>query len=343
MKREFGSNSKGEMAYLYTLTNESGMQVDITNYGAAIVNLIVPNCKGKKYDVVLGYDDVSGYEQGNNFMGAVLGRNANRIADAHFKLNGIDYNLDKNNGNNNLHSGNNYYNKRMWEINEVDDNNISFYLESSNMDQGYPGDATIEVMYELTDNNELIIRYYGKCKEDTIMNLTNHSFFNLNGHDSGTILEQSMWINADGYTESNDMLVPTGNIVDVSNTPMDFRKPKPIGRDIECDYKPLKEAGGYDHNYALNSVGKFRKVASLHSDKSGINMEVYSERPGMQIYTSCVVDNEKGKDGAIYNKYQGVCFETQFFPDAINQPKFESPILKSGDIYKSVTKFKFIV
>lgn len=342
MKREFGTTSKGEMAYLYTLRNEAGMQVDITNYGAAIVNLIVPNHKGKKYDVVLGYDDVTGYEQGNNFMGAVLGRNANRIANAHFKLNGIDYNLDQNNGNNNLHSGNDYYNKRMWEINEVDDNNISFYLESPHMDQGYPGEATIEVMYELTDNNELIIRYYGKCKEDTIMNLTNHSFFNLNGHNSGTILEQYMWLDADGYTESNDMLVPTGKIIDVKDTPMDFRKTKQIGRDIEKDYKPLKDAGGYDHNYALNGGNKFRKVASLYSEESRLTMEVYSDRPGMQIYTSCVVDNEQGKEGAVYNKYQAVCFETQFFPDAINQPKFASPILKAGDIYKSRTKFKFI-
>ena len=342
MKREFGTTSKGEMAYLYTLRNEAGMQVDVTNYGAAIVNLIVPNHKGKKYDVVLGYDDVTGYEQGNNFMGAVLGRNANRIANAHFKLNGIEYNLDKNNGNNNLHSGNDYYNKRMWEINEVDDNNISFYLESPNMDQGYPGDATIEVMYELTDNNELIIRYYGKCKEDTIMNLTNHSFFNLNGHNSGTVLEQYMWLDADGYTESNDMLVPTGKIIDVKDTPMDFRKTKQIGRDIECDYKPLIDAGGYDHNFVLNGGDKFRKVASLYSENSRLTMEVYSDRPGMQIYTSCVVDNEQGKEGAVYNKYQAVCFETQLFPDAINQPKFTSPILRVGDIYKSRTKFKFI-
>ena len=341
VRKEFGMTSKGEVAYLYTLQNESGMQVDVTNYGASIVNLIVPNHRGKKYDVVLGYDNVLGYENGNSFMGAVLGRNANRIGGARFELNGKLYNLDKNNGENNLHSGFDYYNKRMWQTNEVDDNNISFYLESNDGDQGYPGEATIEVMYELTENNELIIRYYARCKEDTIMNLTNHSYFNLNGHNNGDILEHYMWIDADGYTESDDLLVPTGRVINVADTPMDFRKEKMIGKDIDANFKPLLDAGGYDHNFALKGADIFRKVASLRSDESKIKMEVYTDKPGMQIYTSCVVDNEEGKQGCVYNKYAGVCFETQYFPDAINQPKFKSPILKSGEIYKSLTKFKF--
>lgn len=340
MVKEFGKIREGEIANIFTLRNKQGMEIDVTNYGASLVSVRVPK-DNKIYDVVLGYDDVTGYENAGTYFGATVGRNANRIGNASFELNGIKYQLDKNDNDNNLHSGYDYYNKRLWNTNEVDEHNISFYIVSEHGDQGYPGEVLIEVMYELTDSNEISIHYYCKAKDDTIVNLTNHSYFNLNGHNSGTILNHKMWIDSDSYTPTDKYLIPTGEIVSVENTPMDFRIEKEVGQDINEDYDALKIATGYDHNYVLKGEG-YRKVASIVADQSKITMEVYTDTPGLQVYSGNFLDNEPGKDNSIYQRQSGICFETQYFPDAINHDNFKSPIVKKGDIMSSVTTYKFL-
>lgn len=340
MVKEFGKTKEGEIAKLYTLKNYKGMEIDITDYGACLVNVRIPK-ENKVYDVVLGYDSVLDYENAGTYFGATIGRNANRIGNASFELNGIKYQLDKNENDNNLHSGYDYYNKRLWNTNKVDEHNISFYIVSEHGDQGFPGEVLIEVMYELTDNNELSIHYYCKAKDASIVNLTNHSYFNLNGHNSGTILKHKMWIDSDSYTPTDKQLIPTGEIVNVENTPMDFRQEKTVGQDINDDYEALKIATGYDNNYVLKGEG-YRKVASLTADQSNITMEVYTDTPGMQVYSGNFLDNESGKDNSVYQRQGGICFETQYFPDAINKEEFKSPIINKGDIMTSVTTYKFI-
>ena len=340
MVKDFGITKEGESTQLYTLINNQGMEIDVTNYGASLVNVRVPK-EDKIYDVVLGYDNVADYEKAGTYFGATIGRNANRIGNALFKLNGKEYQLEKNENNNNLHSGYDYYNKRIWKTNEVDEHNISFYIVSEDGDQGFPGEVLIEVMYELTDNNELIIHYYCKAKDDTIVNLTNHSYFNLNGHNTGTILNHKMWIDSDSYTPTDKYLIPIGEIISVENTPMDFRKEKIVGKDINKDYEALKIATGYDHNYVLKGEG-YRKVATLVGDVSDILMEIYTDTPGMQVYSGNFIDNEPGKDSSVYQRQSGICFETQYFPNAINQEGFKSPIVKKDEIMTSVTAYKFV-
>lgn len=337
----FGSTSKKEEAVLYTLTNENGMLASITNYGAALVKLNVPDKEGKLRDVVLGYDDVTGYEKGGGSFGAPVGRNANRIGGAVITIQDKTYELEKNDNGNNLHSGTNYYNKRIWNVGEKTDSKIEFVLHSPDGDQGYPGTLDMHVTYELTEDNELRLIYDAVPDQDTIINMTNHSYFNLDGHDSGNILKELVTLDADYFTRADAQSIPTGELVDVTGTPMDFRMPRALGEAIDADYEAVRLGKGYDHNWVLKNNGKFDKVAQAVSEKSGIVMEVWTDLPGMQMYTANFLDNEHGKNGAVYGIRDAVCFETQYFPDAVHHENFASPICKKGMPYHTVTSYKF--
>lgn len=337
----FGSTSKKEEAVLYTLTNENGMSASITNYGAALVKLNVPDKEGKLRDVVLGYDDVTGYEKGGGSFGAPVGRNANRIGGAVITIQGKTYELEKNDNGNNLHSGTNYYNKRIWNVGEKTDSKIEFVLHSPDGDQGYPGTLDMHVTYELTEDNELRLIYDAVPDQDTIINMTNHSYFNLDGHDSGNVLKELVTLDADYFTRADAQSIPTGELVDVTGTPMDFRMPRALGEAIDADYEAVRLGKGYDHNWVLKNNGKFDKVAQAVSEKSGIVMEVWTDLPGMQMYTANFLDNEHGKNGAVYGIRDAVCFETQYFPDAVHHENFASPICKKGMPYHTVTSYKF--
>lgn len=328
---------------MYTFENKNGMVMEVTDFGATLYSLIVPDRDGNLVDVVLGYDSTEEYmgPSGTGF-GATIGRNGNRIGKAEFTLNGKTYQLDKNNNGNNLHSGLDYYHYRMWTEKEITENSITFSLHSPDGDQGFPGNFDVDVTYTLTDDNELKIDYNGVTDADTVINMTNHSYFNLNGHASGNILEHELWVDADAFTATDDKLIPTGEIRSVEGSPMDFRVKKLVGRDIDEDYDALNYAAGYDHNWCLNNNGEFKKVIEISSDLSGITMEVCTDLPGVQIYAGNFLVSEPGKLGATYKKRQGICFETQHYPDAINHDNFPSPVVKKGEAYKTTTVYKFV-
>ena len=343
-KRAFGVNSRGENATLYTFENQNGMVMEVTDFGATLYSLQVPDGKGNLLDVVLGYDDPAGYEgPGGTFFGATVGRNANRIGQAKFVLNGTTYQLDKNdNGVNNLHSGYDFQSFRVWQVKSLGDNTITFSLHSPDGDQGYPGALDMDVTYTLTEDNAVRIDYYGVPQADTIVNYTNHSYFNLNGHASGSILKHSVWLDADHYTPADASSIPTGVIAPVEGTPMDFRTKKEVGRDIEQDFEALNFGKGYDHNWCLNNNRKFAKVAELTADETGMTMEVYTDLPGVQIYTANFIVEEQGKGGVVYKRRQGICFETQHYPDAPNHENFPSSLCKAGQVYQTATMYKFL-
>ncbi len=339
--KQFGTTKNGEEVTCYTLENKNGMKAEFIDYGAIIVSLFVPDKDGKLDDVVLGYDDVAAYEANGCFFGALIGRHGNRIGGASFELNGVTYELEKNDGENNPHGGTPGYHKVMYQV-ETSDDSVTFSRTSPHMEQGYPGNLDLSVTYTLTDDNELKITYTAKSDQDTLCNMTNHSYFNLKGHDGGEITDHNVWIKANGFTETSDDLIPNGTIVDVTGTPMDFRTKKAIGDEIGADYKPLVIAGGYDHNYALDKKsGALEKVAELSEDRSGRTMEVYTDLPGMQLYTGNFIEKENGKGGTVYTKRNGVCFETQFFPNSIHVPSFDSCVLKAGETFTTTTIYRF--
>lgn len=348
MKAEFGNTSDGSTATLYVLKNANGMMAAVSDFGAVLVNLYVPDKDGKMRDVVLGFDDVESYETKNGtFYGATIGRCGNRIGKAECEISGVKYTFDKNDGNNNLHGGFKGYQIRMWQVKEQQDTetpSITFALHSPHLDQGFPGNADICVTYALTADNALQISYQAVADADTIFNMTNHSYFNLNGHNSGTILEQEVCIKADAFTWADAESIPTGEITDVTNTPMDFRTFHTIGERIEDAYTALEYGQGYDHNYCVNDTKKQQVVAYLRSAASGIEMEVSSDLPGMQLYTGNFIDGTQvGKGGYVYPRRSGVCFETQYYPDAVNHDNFAQPVYKAGETYKTTTQYKFTV
>lgn len=338
----FGQNSKGEAAALYSFENRNGMIMEVSDFGATLYSLYVPSRSGRLYDVVLGYDNPLGYEgPSGTFFGATVGRNANRIGNAAFSLGGKKFTLDKNDGKNNLHSGFDFYNFRIWQVKDFGENFITFSLHSPDGDQGFSGALDVDVTYTLTDDNTVKIDYYAVSDAETVINLTNHSYFNLNGHDSGSILKHTAFIDADKFTATDSESIPTGLLPDVAGTPMDFRTEKEVGRDIDADFEALRFGKGYDHNWCLNNNGEFKKVAELCGDVSGIAMEVYTDLPGCQIYSGNFLVEEKGKRGAVYKHRGGICFETQYYPDAVNHQNFAAPIFKAGEPYKTTTTYKF--
>ena len=293
----FGRDLDGNTVILFTISNSNGLTAKITNFGAVLVSLLVPDKNGKIDDVVLGFDTLEKYFNNDVcYFGSTVGRNSNRIKNANFVLNGVTYNLDKNErGKNDLHSGFRPYNNRLWDysINE-ENNSVSFTLLSPDMDQGFPGEFNISVTYSLDNDNNLKIEYTGVSSKDTIANMTNHSYFNLSGHNSGTAINQELYINADKYVEVDDELIPTGLLKDVENTPMDFRKPTKIGLRINDNFKQFEYTGGYDHSFVVNKSNPgIEKIAVLSDKQSGRTMEVYTDSVGVQFYSGNFIENNK--------------------------------------------------
>ena len=329
----------------YEIENEKGMKAVLTDIGAAVVSLFVKDNTGKFIDVVLGYDDLEKYKEEWCYFGAIVGRNCNRISDAKIKLGEKEYILEGNDRGNNLHSGSKSTSKLVWSVKSHSKEAITFNIISKDKEQGFPGTASISVTYEISPYNELIISYEGIADKTTVFNMTSHCYFNLNGHDSGDVLDQELQINANNITPvKDDKAIPTGELSPVENTPFDFRTSKKIGRDIEADYDQLKYGNGYDHNFAINkTVIGIEKVAKAYSSKSGITMDVLSDCPGLQLYTANFIKGQIGKKGAAYDNRGAFCLETQYFPNAINEENFKSPIVRVGDLYQSRTIYRFSV
>ncbi len=341
VKKEFGKNSKGEMAYFYEITNRAGMKAVVTDFGATLHSLFVKDKNGNTKDVVWGYDTVQEYEFDNGpYFGATIGRIANRVAGALVTINGVKYQMESNERTNCLHSGPNCYHIRTWNA-EIFDSAVKFSILSPDGDQGLPGNFHVSVTYTVTEENGLKITYEGISDKDTLVSMTNHSYFNLVGENSDSILEHTLWLNADAYTRANKEMIATGDIMDVTGTAMDFRIAKPLGRDINLDEEPLQIGSGYDHNWVINKHKENEPIAKLVSEESGIYMDVFTDCPGIQIYTGNFLCDKTGKRGRIYPNRSAVAMETQHFPNAANIAHFPSPILKAGDIFHTETEYRF--
>lgn len=336
-KTIFGKIENREV-YLYTLINQNGMIVRITNYGGIVTSIAVPDKKGHFDDVVLGYDKLDAYLENTPYFGAIVGRYANRIAKGEFTLDEITYKLAINNGPNHLHGGIKAFDKVIWDAKTFESDSelgLKLHYLSKDGEEGYPGNLDITVNYSLTNNNELRIDYKATTDKATPINLSHHSYFNLSGAMDQDVLDHTLWINASQYSVVDESLIPTGEVRDVSG-PMDFRIPKKIGSHI------AEIEGGYDHNYVLNNDGAFELIATLIDSLSGRTLELYTSEPGMQFYSGSFLDGSiKGKTGVLYKKHAGLCLETQHFPDSPNQPDFPSTILRPGETYKQQTVYKF--
>ena len=345
IKRNFGIVN-GKPVHLFIIKNSKGMVAEITNYGATLVSLKVADNKGEFDDVILGYDKLEDYLKYRNFFGATIGRVANRIKNSRFEINGMQYKLSKNEGENHLHGGIVGFDKIVWEeklLTDATDESIEFSYLSKDGDEGYPGNLNVKVKYTITENNELKIEYYAISDKDTIVNLTNHSYFNLLGQGKGDILKHKIMINSDKFTINDKHSIPTGDIAEVNNTPMDFRELTYIGENISSSYEQIVFGSGYDHNFIINNSGKkFEKAAEIYEEKSGRVMEVYTTKPGVQFYSGNFLNGlEPGKGGTTYIKRSGLCLETQYVPNAINNKNFSSPILKAKQKYEHSTIYKF--
>ena len=345
-KQAFGKTPEGGAADLYTLTNGKGVQAAITNYGGIVVQLRVPDRKGNLADVVLGYDDLDGYIHDKAYLGALIGRYGNRIALGKFSLGGKVYTLARNNGENTLHGGLKGFNRALWRATEFWNKNApSLQLEylSKDGEEGFPGNLSVKVIYTLTDENELKIEYSATTDKETVVNLTNHTYFNLAGAGNGDILQHQVMLKADKFTPVSESLIPTGELRRVQSTPMDFRTPTAVGARIDQDDQQLKYGRGYDHNWVLESGGSETPTlaASVYEPGSGRVLEVWTTEPGVQFYTGNFLDGPKGKGGKPYQRRYGLCLETQHFPDSPNQPNFPSTVLKPGQTYHTVTMYKF--
>ncbi len=344
-KQPFGTTRDGAEATLFTLTNRNGMQVKITDYGATVVAILVPDKYGTIEDVVLGFDEIGGYQSNaylkdGPYFGAIVGRFGNRIAKGRFTLNGKEYQLATNNGPNHLHGGNKGFDKVMWQAEPLlSENAVKFIYTSSDGEEGYPGNLHVVVTYSLTDSNELVIDYEAETDKLTPVNLTNHSYFNLAAGKAENILNHELYLNADRYTVVDDTLIPTGDNREVAGTAMDFTTPKPIGAALN------EVEGGYDHNFVLNiSSEKMKLAAAVVEPESGRMLEVYTTQPGVQFYSGNFLDGSlTGKGNVKYVKHYGFCLETQHFPDSPNQPHFPNTILQPGEKYQESTVYRFSV
>ena len=341
--KKIGLTPDGQDIVAYTLTNSNGMSAKIMNYGCNLMELWVPDKDGQLTDVVLGYEKIEDYFVNSPGFGCCISPCGNRIGQAKYTLNGKEYTCDKNDGNNNLHSGFNPMHKKIWSLIEADENHISFSCHKKDGECGFPGELDMTITYTLTDENEICIDYTGISDVDTIFNPTNHSYFNLSGHDSGSVMDEIVWIDADNFTYTDSESIPHGDITPVAGTPMDFTTPKPLIKDTEADYDQLNWAGGFDHNYVLNKPSLSEPCCTLEDPKSGRKMEVYTTLPGMQLYAGNYLTKEQiGKGGFAYDKRYGVCFESQYFPNAINVPSFEQPIARANKEAHSTTIYKFV-
>lgn len=342
----YGTMPDGTSVELFTLTNASGMRATIITYGGALTSLMVPDKAGKLGDVVLGMDSLDGYRQEPNYFGALIGRYGNRIGHAIFTLEGKQYTLPKNDGDNTLHGGPQGFDKRVWKGKEGSTANgpsVELTYVSKDGEEGFPGTLTAHVVYTLTDANELKIEYSATTDKPTVVNLTNHSYFNLSGTGGGDVLQHQVMIAADRFTPVDQGLIPTGELKPVKGTPFDFTKATAIGARINSDDQQLKFGKGYDHNFVLNKAnGTLGKAAEVHDPKTGRVMEVLTTEPGLQFYTGNFLDGKVvGKGGVAYPFRGAFCMETQHFPDSPNKPKFPSTELKPGQKYHTTTVYKF--
>jgi aldose 1-epimerase len=342
-KQSFGKTEDGQPVDLYILTNKNGMEAAITNYGGTVVSLKVADRSGKFEDVVLGYDDLDGYATGKAYIGATVGRYANRIAHATFTLDSSTYTLAKNDGDNHLHGG---FNKRVWTAKDVSSSAgqaLELTYLSKDGEEGFPGNLPVKVVYTLTDQNELRIDYTATTDKDTVLNLTNHAYFNLAGQGNGDILQQQIMIKADRFTPIDATSIPTGELRSVKGTPFDFTNSTAIGTRIDQDDPQLKLGRGYDHNWVLNNgtPASLFLAAQAYDQHSGRVLEVLTTEPGIQLYTGNFLDGIHGKDGKVYNRRYAFCLETQHFPDSPNHPNFPSAELKPGQHFQSTTVYKF--
>lgn len=334
---------------LFTLRNASGVEVRITNYGAIVTSIVVPDRNGDFADIALGYDRVEDYINAVDkpYFGAVVGRYGNRIAKGRFSLDGESYELACNNGENHLHGGVAGFDKVVWTAEpDSEANEVRFKYLAKDLEEGYPGNLELAVVYRLTDENELVVEYNATTDKATPVNVTQHTYFNLRGEGDGTILDHELTLNADGYTPVGSSLIPSGEIAPVVGTPFDFREPKAIGRDIGADDEQIRNGLGYDHNWVLNRDDERALVlaARVYEPKSGRAMEIRTTEPGVQFYSGNFLDGRlTGKSGRPYVHRGGFCLETQHFPDSPNQPQFPSTILRPGERYESTTVFRFYV
>jgi len=315
----------------FEMANKNGVSMTVTNYGCAIISLRVPGKDGKTRDIVLGLDNAEAYTKAHPYFGVVCGRVANRIGNACFTLDGKEYTVDANDGPHHLHGGNTGFDKKIWTVEEVAADKLAFSLVSPDGDSGYPGKLTVYCVYTLSDDNTLRIDYRAETDTKTVCNVTNHSYFNLEGHDAKNVYGHEMQIFADHITAVDETLMTTGELAEVAGTPFDFRTPKLVGQDLEA-------AGGYDHNYGLRGPGA---AASMYSPLSGIRMTISTNSPGIQFYTGNFLDGTTTGKGVTYQKHSGICLETQFFPDAVNKPEFASPVLTADSPQEFYTEFKF--
>lgn len=343
-KEDFGTVD-GKKVELYTLTNRNGVEARIATYGGAVVSLKVPDRNGNLADVVLGYDDLAGYLQDTSYFGSIIGRYGNRIAKGRFNLNSVEYKLATNNGENHLHGGIKGFDKVVWSgapSNAANGVRLKLTYASRDLEEGYPGNLFVTVVYTLTNTNELKIDYSATTDKDTVVNLTHHSYFNLAGEGNGDILKHEMMINANRFTPVDSALIPSGELRAVGGTPFDFQRPTAIGARIDQDEEQLKLGRGYDHNFVINGRnGVLRRAARVFEQSSGRIMEVWTTEPGMQFYTGNFLDGKPGKGGKPYQIRYGFCLETQHFPDSPNHPKFPTTTLRKGSTYRTSTIYRF--
>ena len=344
---DFLKSIGGKQVKLFTLTNKNGIEMSVTNYGGRIVSLMVPDRSGRLEDIVLGYDKLDDYINTNEqYFGAAIGRYGNRIAKGLFKLDNLQYKLSINNSPNSLHGGVKGFSSKVWDATQNGENELELTLVSPDMEEGYPGELKVMIIYRLTDKNEVAIFYSASTLKSTVLNLTNHSYFNLHGAGNGDILDHILWLNANKYTPVDATLIPTGNLDPVTGTPFDFTAPIAVGARINDNTEQLNFGKGYDHNFVLNKKEdeKVSMAASVYDPISGRFMEVFTNEPGIQFYCgNFLKGKEVGKKHKQYNFRSALCLETQHFPDSPNHSEFPSVVLKPGEIYSSACLYRFSV
>ncbi|QJD97432.1 galactose mutarotase [Mucilaginibacter robiniae] len=333
----------GKAVKLYTLKNTKGIQAAVTNYGGRLVSLLIPDGKGKTVDVVAGPGSADDYEEAKgNYYGALIGRYGNRIGNAEFKLEGKTYKLNNNDGPNTLHGGKAGFDVKVWDAKQVDDHTLELTYLSKDGEESFPGNLNVKVTYVLNDDDAIEVHYEATTDKPTIINLTNHTYWNLNGNGSGSILKHSLELNADGFTPVSNTLIPTGEIRPTANSPFDFRKPAEIGSRVGEGDTQLKFGKGYDHNFVLNKHTLQTPIAKVQGDVTGIMMEVFTEEPGIQFYTGNFMKGDYKFKGGVKDAYRtAFALETQHFPDSPNKPNFPTTELKPGQTYKTTTIYKF--
>ncbi len=345
MKKElFGISGDGKDVYAYTLENSNGIKARVINLGAVLVNLYVPDANGKTDDIVLGFDKLEDYYGNGSFFGVVIGPSANRIGNATFNIGDTEYKIEVNDGPNNLHSHMEYgLHKRVWDVTEETDTSVTFSTEMADGYIGFPGNKKFRVSYSLSEDNSLKLTYHAESDSDTPINLTNHTYFNLSGHNAGKIEDHILTIHASSYTPIVEGAIPTGEIVTVKGTPLDFTTPRRVGDEIDADFEQLKLVKGYDHNFVVDGAdGTLKEAAFVEDPASGRKMKVFSTLPGLQFYAGNCISRESGKDGAVYDARSGLCLETQYFPDSVHHPQFPSVIFGPNRSYDAITIYQFI-